>query len=155
MKHNWFTSTGRILYDPPRNGLKNKAENWCIIQVDPEITRYFRWWVDKKILNPLELPKNGLCQPSWGSHISVVRGRNDLRHCPFDWNKVWKKYDQAKVEFRYSNVVRQTGDTTGGDRPDHYWFVDVECDLATQIRQELKLKTDWRFHMTIGRTWAN
>lgn len=153
MHHDWIWGSGRIKYDPPRPGLKTKPDNWCIVSVDREITRYFRWWVDKEILNPLALDKRGLCQPSWDAHISVVRGLNDLRHCPFNWRDVWKKYHNEVADFEYSLTVRQSGDTTQGDRPDSYWFVNVRCPRAMEIREELKLKTNWNFHMTIGRTW--
>jgi len=149
----WIKGTGTIIYDPPRPGLKKKPDHWCILQVDREITRYFRWWVDKQILNPLGFEKGGLCQPSWDAHVSIVRGLNDLRHCPFDWKTVWKKYAGERTEFWYNLNVRRSGDTTGWDRPDNYWFVEARCPRAIEIREELKLRTDFGLHLTIGRTW--
>ena len=149
----WLTSVGRIVYDPHRPGLKKKPDNWVILQTDPEICRYYRWWVDKHVLNPLGFDKNGLSQPSWGAHVSIIRGLADMRHCPFDWRSQWKFRDREVVPFQYRAVPRFSGDTTGGDRPDNYWFVDVRCAVATSIREFYRLKTTWGFHMTIGRTW--
>jgi len=148
MHHDWIQASGRLVYDPPRPGLKKKPDNWCIIQVDKEITRYFRWWVDKTYLNPFGFEKNGLCQPSWDAHVSVVRGLADLRHGRKDWKEIWKKYQNEKIDFQYSLTVRQTGDC-----PNYYWFVNVDCPRALEIREELALRTTWNLHLTIGRTW--
>lgn len=137
-----FTATGIIKYDPYRGKMKSKTDWWCVLNTDDEITRYYRWWVKKHYWIDL-------CQPSWGAHVSIIRGEKptpDLMH-------LWKKYDGMKVEFKYSHVVRQSGDTTGNDRPDSYWFVDVDCPFLLDIRRELKRPTDWKLHLTIGRTY--
>lgn len=139
----WHTSTGKIVYDPYRGNLKKKPHWWCVLEVDREITRLYRWWIQK------ELHVKGMCKPSWDAHISVIRGEKptpELMH-------LWKKYDGEEVEFQYKQNPRQTGDTTGGDRPDFYWFVDVRCQRILDIRAELKRPTDWGLHMTVGRTW--
>jgi len=139
----WHTGTGRIVYDPHRPGLKKKVDWWCILTVDKEITKYYRWWIQK------ELHIKGLCQPSWDAHISIIRGekpRPDLMH-------LWKKYHGQQVEFKYRHSPRVSGDTTGNDRPDHYWFVDVDCPFLLDIRKELQRPSDWNLHLTVGRTW--
>lgn len=141
-KSEWLTSTGVIKYDPPRPGMKRRTDWWAILKVDREITRYYRWWVKKEL-------HVDLCQPSWDAHISIIRGekpRNELMH-------LWKKYDGKKVKFRYRHHVRVSGDTTGNDRPNHYWFVDIDCPQLTNIRKELKMPCKWSLHLTIGRTW--
>jgi len=138
----WFKSKGRIIYDPSRGRMKKKTDWWAIVTVDREITRYYRWWVMNRYWINLH-------QPSWDAHISIIRGekpRDDLMH-------LWKKYDRMEVEFEYSHNVRQSGDTPGCDRPDHYWFVDVRCPMLKTIREELERPTNWNFHLTIGRTW--
>ena len=146
----WHSGQGTLIYDPKRPGLKQRTENWCIVSVDRELTRYFRWWVDKMLLNPLAFDGKGLCQPSWDAHISVIRGekyRPEFKH-------LWKKYHNEKIDFLYSVNVRKSGDTTKGDRPDNYWFIEVDCPRLTEIRKEAGLPHDWRyFHITIGRTW--
>jgi len=139
----WHTSTGKIVYDPKRSPKIKKGEKWwCVVTVDREITRYYRWWIEK------ELHVKGLCQPSWNAHISVLRGekpRHDLMH-------LWKKYDGEIVTFRYKHFPRQSGDTTH-DRPDFYWFVEVDCPKLISIREELERPSDWKLHITVGRTW--
>jgi hypothetical protein len=39
-----FRDTGLIVYDPNRGTMKTRITNWCVLQVDKEITRYYRWW---------------------------------------------------------------------------------------------------------------
>jgi len=137
-----FTSTGIIKYDPNRYGMKKKTQWWAVVEVDKEITRYFRWYVMKKYWIDL-------CPPSWDAHISIIRGERP----PEDKMDLWKKYDGQEIEFQCSLKVRQSGDTTGFDRPDSYWFVEVECPLLKQIRDEFGFRSDWKQHITIGRTW--
>lgn len=139
----WHESTGTIIYDPHRPGLKKKDKWWCIVVVDREITRYYRWWVQK------EMWVHNLCQPSWDAHISVIRGEKpkpELMH-------LWRKYHGQRVKFKYRHGVRRSGDTTGWDRPDSYWFVDVDAPFLIDIRHELHRPVNWNLHLTIGRTW--
>ena len=143
---NWHKSSGIIKYDPPRPGMEKRTEWWAILKIDREI------------LNPLGIGYDGspkkyefvnLCQPSWDAHISIIRGerpRNELQH-------LWKKYDGERVDFMYRHHPRQSGDTTGGDRPEHYWFVEVFCPRFDEIRNEFKLITGWKYHITVGRTY--
>ena len=141
--------TGILVYDPPRPNLKKKPDWWVVLNTDAEICRYYRWWVWRRYMIELK-------QPSWGAHISVVRNRKpdpDKMH-------LWKKYQGEKIEFEYSPMIRRSGDTTNGDRPDSYWFVDVWCNRFTEIREELGLLTEFRgepikYHMTVGRTWEH
>ena len=136
-----FKSTGKIIYDPKRADMKRRTDWWCVVDVDREITRYLRWWVKKELWIDL-------CHPSWDAHISVIRGEKpkpNLMH-------LWKKYHGEKVEFTYDLNIRQSGDTTG-DRPGHFWFVNVECPKLVDIRKELKMPYNWRLHLTFGRTY--
>ena len=138
----WHTGTGKIIYDPYRPGLKHKGKDkwWVIVDVDKEITRYYRWWVKKQFWLDL-------CKPSWDAHISIIRGEKPADHLLH----LWKKYHGQTIEFQYSHDVRQTG--IRSDRPDHYWFVDVDAPVLNDIRTELERPTGWKFHLTIGRTW--
>lgn len=139
----WHKGKGIIQYDPPRGRMKTRTKWWAVVgNVDREITRYYRWWVKTQYWIELY-------QPSWDAHISIIRGEEPadaLKH-------LWKKYDGQEVQFEYSHNVRQSGDTTGYDRPDHYWFVEVRCELLNHIRDELNRPTGWNFHLTIGRTY--
>lgn len=142
-----FKSTGRILYDPPRPGMKRRTQWWAIVSVDREITRYMRYWINQQ-RNPLKLDGHDLCQPSWDAHISIVRGEQPRQN-----EHLWRKYHGQKIDFYYDHNVRQSGDTTGWDRPNHFYFINVDCPFLDQIRQELGLITNWRYHLTIGRTY--
>ena len=137
-----FKTKGIIRYDPPRGQMKAKTNWWAVVNVDREITRYYRWWV----MNQYWIK---LYQPSWDAHVSIVRGEKPEDHLMH----LWKKYDGQKVELEYNHNVRQSGDTTGWDRPDSYWFVEVKCPFLKTIRKELNRPTGWKFHLTIGRTW--
>jgi len=138
----WHEGTGIIKYDPPRHGMKRKTQWWAVVNVDREITRYYRWWVMKERWLDLK-------QPSWNAHISIIRGERP----PKDKMDLWKKYDGQRIKFKYKHEVRQSGDTTGWDRPKHFWFVEVDCPLLKQIRDEFGFPSDWKQHLTIGRTW--
>lgn len=136
----WNSSKGIIKYDPHRFGMKKKTEWWAVVQVDREITRYFRWWVQRQFHVELS-------SPSWDAHVSIIRGERPSR----DKRHLWKKYHNQKIDFRYSNIIRQSGDTT--KRPGTYWFVEVDCPMLIDIRDEFGFPSDWKLHITIGRTW--
>ena len=76
--------TGKIIYDPYRPGLKKNNKGWCIVTIDPEITRYYRWW----IINRFHIKE--LKQPSWDAHISIIRGEKDI--ISDEVKPLWKKY---------------------------------------------------------------
>ena len=135
---NYLRGTGRIVYDPFRAGKFDP--NWCVVEVDTEITRYYRYWLQKE--------KHIILQkPSWDAHISVVRGERRANKYP----QLWKKYHGQKVDFLYEHgVVRCARDK---DQPGLFYWVDVECPLLNKIRTELDLPTGMRFHVTIGRTY--
>ncbi len=150
---NWLESRGRIIYDPPRQGMKRKTKHWCVMDVDREITRYFRYWVDRSLLNLTGIEGYGLKPPSWDAHVSIVRGENDVKDCPPGvFEREWRRYHGEVIPFRYSLNVRQTG-VNSKDRPSHYWFVDIQSDALIQIRKDLGLPHNWGLHLTIGRTY--
>lgn len=137
----WHKSRGRIKYDPPRGQMTKKTKWWAVLNVDREITRYYRWWVMNRFWINLH-------QPSWDAHVSIIRGEKPEDHLMH----LWKKYDGHWVDFEYSHNVRRSGDTNI-DRPDHYWFVEVRCPFLKQIREELNRPSNWSLHLTIGRTY--
>lgn len=142
----WHTSTGRIVYDPKRPGMKKRTQWWCVVDVDREITRYYRWWISR------QFHIKGLCSPSWDAHISVVRGEKPEP----ELIGLWKKYQGERVTFRYKHFPRQSGDKNkelGESRPDNFWFVEVDCPRLLDIRKELHRPTNWKLHLTVGRTW--
>lgn len=139
----WLTGSARIVYDPHRGKMARRTRWWAILPVDREITRYYRWWLTK------ELHIKRLFAPAWDAHISIVRGER-----PHDLS-MWKKYQGEVVQFRYSPVVRQAGDTTGEtEEKGHFWFVDVWAPRLLVIRNELGLRTHHGFHLTVGRVYS-
>ena len=139
-----LTGQGKIIYDPYRGEMKRKTRWWCVASVDREITRYYRWWLTR------ELHLKRLFAPAWDAHVSIVRGEE-----PADPLKtLWQRLDGQTVQFEYSPVVRQAGDTTGNtDEKGHFWFVDVWCPEFLEIRDELGLRTHYKFHLTVGRIY--
>lgn len=132
----WVESEGIIIYDPYRGQMKKKTNWWCVLEVDQEITRYFRWWVEQRY-------HEELCQPAWDAHVSAVRGE---RPAAKDID-LWKKYDKMKVKFLYDNNVHQLH-----DKP-HFWTIDIKCDFLLNIRKEFGFPYDYGLHMTIGRSY--
>lgn len=142
--------TGIIQYDPYRAGMKRRTQWWCVVDVDKEITRYYRWWINK-MQNPLQFEELNLKQPSWDAHISVIRGEQ-----PFaDKMHLWKKYHKKKVTFEYNHVGDYyLGIPRKGEAPGQFYIVDVHCPELIQIRKEFGFKTDWSLHLTFGRTYV-
>lgn len=133
-------STGKLIYDPHRPGMKNRTQWWCVVMVDREITRYYRWWIERN------LHIKGLHQPSWNAHISVLRGEkpeDDLMH-------LWGKYNKQIIHFDYSHYPKRSHERKDGG---HYWIVEVDCPKLIQIREELNRPTNWKLHLTVGRTY--
>ncbi len=161
---NWFSSKGTIVYDPDRGEMKARTQWWVVMNLDRSITDYYRWWANRHI-NPLRYnaedrqhwqwknlkdKREDLLVPAWGAHMSIIRGekpRPELMH-------LWKKYDGMVVDFKYSNNVRYSGDTSEVPAEKHgvYWFVDAVCDVGKQMREEFGFRSHWTFHITVGRT---
>lgn len=136
---NYHSGTGKIIYDPYRGEMKNRTSWWCIVDIDKEITRYYRWWLQKEkhIL---------LKEPSWNAHISVIRSEYACQKLPH----LWKKYHGESIDFLYEHGNIKIGNDPKGGQ---YYWIDVECPKLDLIRSELQLPRGWRFHITIGRTY--
>lgn len=140
--------TGFIQYDPPRPGMQHRTNWWCVINLNKEITRYYRWWLSYQKHIHLQ-------PPSWDAHISIVRGEKPRP----EFIEVWKKYQGKKVEFTYHHgLIRvdkshrtdaRAKNAVGGE----YHFIDVECPQLDEIRNELGLITGFNYHFTVGRTY--
>lgn len=138
-----FKTTGRVVYDPFRPGLKTKNSWWCVLEIDSGLVEYYRWWVNKVIANPIKLPKQDVCMPSWGAHMSIIRGEKPKP----GYEHLWKKYHGQKFDIFYSHIPRKT---TKGEE---FWFIDCICPQAKAMRDEFAIPSDWNFHITIGRVW--
>lgn len=140
----YIDGTGIIKYDPHRGEMKKRTTWWAVMECDDGISDYYRYQIMKEYgIN--------LHQPSWGAHVSIIRGerpRDDLMH-------LWKKYDKQKVEFKYAHFPRFNGDTkiVTSHKNGAFWFLDVDAPFLTDIRKELELPHDWKLHLTVGRRW--
>lgn len=132
-----FKARGKIVYDPFRAGMKRRTDWWAVIEVDREITRYYRWWLHRRYHLQLDAP-------SWDAHISIFRGEKpsaDLQH-------LWKKHHGRVVEFSYGpEMYKAAGNDAGGD----FWVMDVDCPAVAELRKEMKKPYNWAPHLTIGR----
>ena len=133
--------SGKVVYDPKRVGMKSNTTNWCVIELDREITRYYRWWLQKERHIILQ-------QPAWDAHISVVRGE---RLTP-EQMKMWKKQQGRIVDFVYEHGDIQV--SKDKDAPGYFFWIRVDCPAVDEIRTELGLVASWKYHhITIGRTY--
>ena len=82
-----------------------------------------------------------MMRPGWQEHITVIRDEpppDELKH-------LWECYVGEEVEFWYNPEV-DSNDT-------HHWL-DVVCERALDIREELGLARDpeYPLHLTVGTT---
>lgn len=149
-----------VVYDPARPGLKTRNTGWAVANVrgGGDLYRYFQYWLNKEI-NPLDIQVQGslkkypfvkLCQPSWGCHISVVRGGDRIQN---DRKHLWKKYDGKTFDFEYELDAHQVYSGYNRDDQGCFFVTDIVSDDLMNIRRELGLKTDWPLHMTVARIW--
>jgi len=140
----FFTGSGVLQYNPYRGTMKKNIDWWLVVKTDPELVRYYSYQVKK---NPVYFNETyiNILNPSWGSHISVVRGEE-----PNDkFKQFWKKYDGHIINFTYSGLVKSS--------QNKFWFLDVWCDKLNEIRSELGLKIKYdngnlfHYHLTIGK----
>ena len=160
-KHDWFQGRAVINYDPHRGDMKRRTKWWVVADVIGgfDISRYYRYQIEKELLNPLGIDNIGsekkypfikLCQPSWGSHISVIRGEKPKP----ELLKLWKKYDGMNIPIEYSHQVYKVSNRKRySDDDGEFWCVKVRSPILINIRKEFDLPTDWGLHMTIGRVW--
>ena len=148
-----------VVYDPVRPGLKTRNTGWAVANVrgGAELNRYFQYWLNKE-MNPLDIQVQGslkkypfvkLCQPSWGTHISIIRGER-LRG---DKRQLWKKYDGKTFDFDYDLETHQAFSGYNQDDKGCFFVTDIKSDGLLNIRHELGLPTDWPLHMTVARLW--
>lgn len=141
----YHTSTGSIIYNPYRGEMKRRTKGWCIITVDKEITRYYRWWLQYQYHIHLQ-------PPSWDAHISVVRAEP----IQDEFQQYWKKYDKRRVEFSYEHGYIhkfRSGRNDENNVPGDYYVINVKCPIIDEMRNELGLKVFNNYHLTIGRTY--
>lgn len=127
-----FSIEGRICYDPSRG--KKTEPHWCIIEVDKEITRYYRYQFKKRF-------GYELYSPSFDAHVSVLKGlwtpemEND-----------WKYLDGITVEVWYDSNLYWNNK--------HVWL-NTYCEEYFTLREYYQIP-DWNTkdfgHLTVGKT---
>ncbi len=160
-----FQTTGKIVFDPDRGGMKRRISNWVVIEIDRGLTAYYRWHFRQ---NWFAVDRGGrrrpIYQPSWDAHLSVVRGEVARWLSSEEQRAAWwatkARFDGLRVPVFYTNHIRQSGDTAP-DRPDQFWFIDAYSECVLGIRNMLRLpvgdsRTGRPFssHITIGRTYV-
>jgi hypothetical protein len=161
LKKPTLKARGRIVYEPKRTieGNKGKVVNgrkrvdipwWIVVECSDTISSYYRWWIEKEILNPLQMDKGiMLAPPMWRTHITVLDGRNEVAE---QFRNLWKKYDGEMIEFEYSPEVYNTW---------KFWNLPVRCKFLDTIREELGFTAvnprdkvvvpGFNYHITCGR----
>lgn len=129
----WIKTTAKIVYEPLRADLKKESRNpkWTVVaEVDPEITRLYRWWIKRQWWLDL-------VQPMWYPHVTVIDGRRPIRN-----NERWKRLDGRRIEIEYSVNVEQ-----------HWKFfvLPVRSSVFDEIRQECGFHETHPYHITFGR----
>lgn len=148
MFNEYHQSCGVLIYDPPRGDMKRRTSWWCVLNVDREITRYYRWW--------LSFERHIHTQPpAWDAHISIVRGEKPRP----EYIHLWKKYHKQKIHFlyRHGHIRVDRSQRTDVDAANavngEYYFIEVVCPKLDEIRAELGLRTGFKFHLTVARTY--
>lgn len=139
-------TTGTVIYDPKRHGMTHRVNWWCVVNIDDEIARYYRWW--------LKFEKHiHLQPPSWGAHVSVVRGEKPRP----EFAPMWKSHHRNKITLEYCHGdIREYNSNRSDPRAkfvenDKYYVLEVKSPELLDIRAELGLRTDVTFHLTIGK----
>lgn len=125
-----FETTGTIIYDPIRQGMKRKTHKWAIIKTDAGLVDYYRWQLAHRF-------KRIVHSPAWGSHVSIVRGEDTKLS-----RKYWGHLAGKRVKLKYTHGVYWNRE--------HAW-INIQCDEFFEIRTLMGLPTDWGAHLTIGR----
>lgn len=128
-----LTGAGILTYDPKRGG-KVDGKNWCVVNLYDDTPQYVQYLLSKEF----KIPHMSFDPPSWGSHVSVVRGEKLLKN-----SHLWRKFHGDRVSFKYSKDVYMT--------KSGFIFLEVCCPELTSIRDSFGLKSDWNFHLTVGK----
>jgi hypothetical protein len=137
-----LTIAGTVVYDPFRGSQKTRTKNWCVLEVDREITRYYRALLFKS-------KHIRLCQPAWDAHVSIVRGEYIPNMAKWKYNQstsIAISYDPTQIhQTKSGRLDNDTGD---------FYYIPIYSDDINNIRKQLGLPTYDEYHLTIGRTYA-
>lgn len=111
-------------------GTVNYRNESVVLEVDPEISYYYQWWLQKKNIK--------FNKPFYSPHITIIR-KGEL----FNDNR---KYQDQEIEFLYSSDIKQ--DET------YIWLHVMPNQSLISIRLDNGL--DWCYdklkghHITLG-----
>lgn len=129
-----YKTTGIILFSPTRTIEKSEINNpcWCIIGIDDELSKYYRYVCNKLFHIKLQSPK-------WGPHITIIRNEF-LDTVP----EIWKSLDRKEIEIEYTNKIKTNGK--------HFWLPIINNDKYYDIREKMGIldKPEINFHLTFG-----
>jgi len=123
-----YKSTGTLRY----------GQTNLVLDIDPEIVRYYRTFLSRKMFTNLQL---------YPAHISIVRKEVPL------W-ELWGKHAGRSIEFEYDGVIHHGT---------MYWWLNCWSKELEEIRTELGLPLEGKYfqapagyvhtwHITLGNT---
>lgn len=132
-----YRSTGIARYSPKaarESFTKVSSKWWMILDTCQGLADYYRYWWNQN--NKAIGPKLAKC--GWTSHITIIRDE-EPKH-----KELWAKYTGEEIEFTYMPVVEGNG---------NYFWINVSCDRALEIREELGLPQQlvYPLHISIGK----
>lgn len=132
---NWVKTTGRLMYDPVRPGIRKQSRNtpwWLVAEVDPGVADFYRWLL--KRYKGLVLDHT-----AWRPHVTILDGREEVAS---EFRHLWKKREGLYVPLEYNVDVEKVW---------KFWTLPVRCEAFGDIREELGFKREYPFHITFGR----
>lgn len=123
---------GTLRYSPKMLGNRVSENWWLIVDLDPELVKYYRHLYH---INTYRCHK--LIRPAWEAHISVVRNEEPVH------KQFWEAHAGEKVEVEIHSELHTNGE---------YFWLDVACPRLYNIREELGLPREpyYPFHLSIG-----
>jgi len=108
-----------------------------VLNVSPDFSAYYRWWVFKERALKLHPPK-------YGTHVTIISGKHE-GHIVDNNIKYWKKFEGELVEFNYSHTLFNSWDDCT------FWIV-VKSPKLESLRTEMGLTPlpKWDFHISVG-----
>ena len=130
-----FSIEGIIVYDPERG--RKGSSHWCIIEIDREITAYYRYQFKKQF-------GIVLFAPAYDAHVSLLKGIETPK-----MTTDWKKLDGKKV------IVHYDSNLYWNDK--HVWL-NTYCEEYFDLREFYEIP-DWNTkdfgHLTVGKFTAS
>lgn len=132
------TVNGVLKYDPPRGEMKRRTKFWCVLDITNDFAHYYQDLLKREKFITLN-------EPSWGSHMTVIRGEIPTP----EYAHLWKKYQDEMFSVKYSLDIKVIPDRK---KPGDFYILEAFCPELMEVRREMNLPVYDSFHITIGRT---